>query len=471
MSKSWGEITAADLLTCLDGELVRGSGSRRFRGFSSDSRNIREDFLFWALEGEKYDGHDFLPEAILKGAAGAVIRKGFELVLPTGRDAAVIAVPDTLRALGDLSSWWRHEHEAVVVAITGSAGKTTTKEMAAAILSRRGETLKNPGNFNNLIGLPVTLLCLEDKHRYAVLEMGMNRPGEIGRLTEIADPDLGLITNVGRAHLEGVGTLEGVAKAKVELIENMSDHATALLNGDDPVLMQAASSFSKKMHFFGVGRKNEVRAENIRELGLQGSSFDIRHGGGIFTVNLKVPGLQHVQNALAAAAASLQLGASPEEVVEGLSAFKSLKGRFAIINLPNGVILVDDTYNCNPLSLKYALDSLRTWARKRKVIVGLGEMLELGDETLRAHLEAGAMVAGLGAGLFVALGEHADVMIQGALDKGFPENMAVKAGDHEEMEQRIRAEMREGDVVFLKGSRGAGLDKVVERLTAGANAL
>jgi UDP-N-acetylmuramoyl-tripeptide--D-alanyl-D-alanine ligase len=471
MSATWGEITAAELLDCLGGELIQGSGTRRFHGFGTDSRNIKEDCLFWALKGEKFDGHDFLSQAIGMGAAGAVIRKGFEPVVSTHRDVAIIAVDDTLRALGDLSSWWRRKHEALIVAITGSAGKTTTKEMAAGILALRGETLKNQGNFNNLIGLPVSLLGLEDKHRYAVLEMGMNRPGEIGRLTEIADPEVGLITNVARAHLEGVGTLEGVARAKVELIEKMGTHATVLLNGDDPVLMQAASAFRKKMLFFGLGLKNDMRAENVRVLGRQGSSFDIRHGGGVFTVNLKVPGLQHVHNALAAAAVALHLGASSEVVVEGLGRFKSMKGRFVITDLPNGVILVDDTYNCNPFSLKTALDSLKILAREKKVIVGLGEMLELGDETHRAHLEAGAMVAELGADFFVALGEHGDVMIQGALDKGFPKKMAVKAGDHEEMEQRIRAEMREGTVIFLKGSRRAGLDKVVDRLMAGANAL
>ena len=467
MSPKWGEITAAGIVGSIGGDLIRGSGNRRFRGFSSDSRNIREDCLFWALRGERYDGHDFVSRAIGKGAGGAVIRKGFEPVVPAGRDVAIIAVDDTLRALGDLSSWWRHEHEALIAAITGSAGKTTTKEMAAAVLALRGDTLKSQGNFNNLIGLPVTLLSLEDKHRYAVLEMGMNRPGEIGRLTEIADPEVGLITNAARAHLEGVGTLEGVARAKVELIEKMSSHATALVNGDDPVLMKAASLFRKKMLCFGLGLKNDVRAENVRDLGWEGTSFDICHEGGTFTVNLKVPGSQNVRNALAASAVALRLGASPEEVVEGLGSFKSLKGRFVLSELPEGVILVDDTYNSNPLSLQAGVDSLKALARGKKVIVGLGEMFELGDETLKAHLEAGAMVADLGANFFVALGEHAALMIQGAVERGFPEKRAVKAGDHKEMEQYIRAEMKKGDFVFLKGSRRAGLDKVVERLMAG----
>lgn len=467
MSATWGEITAAEVLASLGGELIWGSEKRRFHGFSSDSRNITKDCLFWALQGERYDGHDFVSQAMEKGAAGAVIRKGFEPVVPAERDVAIIAVADTLRGLGDLSWWWRREHQALVVAITGSAGKTTTKEMAAAVLALKGETLKNQGNFNNLIGLPVTLFSLEHRHRYAVLEMGMNRPGEIGRLTQIADPEVGVITNVARAHLEGVGTLEGVARAKVELMENMSSRATALLNGDDPVLMKAASPFRKKTSCFGLGLRNDVRAENVRTLGRKGISFDIRHGGGGFTVNLKVPGLQNVHNALAAASIALHLGATSEEVVEGLGGFMTLKGRFTVTELPDGVTLVDDTYNCNPLSLRAAMDSLKTLVQGEKVIVGLGEMFELGDETIQAHLEAGAMVAELQADFFVALGEHGAVMIQGAVERGFPRKRAVSAGDHAEMEREIRAQMKKGDVVFLKGSRRAGLEKVAERLMAG----
>ena len=244
MSAEWGEIAAGDILSPVSGDLLRGSRAKRFKSFSTDSRSITEDCLFWALEGEKFDGHDFVAQAIEKGAGGAVVRKNFGLDLPADKDVAMIAVGDTLRALGDFASWWRHQHRCRVVGITGSAGKTSTKEMAAAVLGVKGVTLKNQGNFNNLIGLPVTLLLLEEKHRFAVLEMGMNHPGEIGRLAEIADPEIGVITNVAKAHLEGVGSIEGVARAKVELVERMDSQAVAVLNGDDPVLMRAASDFA-----------------------------------------------------------------------------------------------------------------------------------------------------------------------------------------------------------------------------------
>jgi UDP-N-acetylmuramoyl-tripeptide--D-alanyl-D-alanine ligase len=467
MSAEWDKITAADILLATGGKLVRGSNAKRFKGFSTDSRGIMEDCLFWALEGERFDGHDFVSQAIQKGAGGAVVRKSFGPTALPDRDVAIVTVQDTLRALGDFASWWRHRYRIRVVGITGSAGKTTTKEMAAAALGVRGVTLKNQGNFNNLIGLPVTLLRLENKHRFAVLEMGMNHPGEIGRLAEIADPDIGVITNVAGVHLEGLGSIDGVARAKVELIQKMHPRAVAILNGDDPVLMRAASSAKSRMLTFGKGPKNDVIARNIRAMD-KGISFDISHGTNLFTVKLNVAGFQNVYNALAATAIGLQWGLSSEDLVDGLGAFKGIHGRFTMTKLPGGVTLVDDTYNSNPFSLHAAIGSLKALAPGDRILVGLGEMLELGNETVTAHLEAGAKVADLGARRFFALGEHADLMIQGALGKGFPGERAVAVRDHKEMEERIRAEMKEGDFVFLKASRRVGLDKVVERLRAGA---
>ncbi len=466
MTAAWGEITAAEVAASAGGDLLRGSGLKRFTGLSTDTRNMTAGCLFWALKGERFDGHHFVSQALEKGAAGVVVRGGFDPVIAPDRDAVVISVSDTLTALGDMASWWRHQHRSPVVGITGSAGKTTTKEMAAAILGRKGSTLKTQGNFNNLIGLPLTLLLLEQGDRYAVLEMGMNGPREIARLTDIADPDVGLITNVARAHIEGLGSLEGVARAKVELLERMNPGATAILNGDDPVLMKAASAFQRRVITFGRDPGNDVSAERIRSLGREGITFHIRDGHGSFPVRLKVAGFQNVSNALAAAAISLCLGTSAQDVTEGLGNFEGMQGRFEITSLSGGIILVDDTYNANPFSLKAAMDSMKALAGKGRVIVGLGEMFELGADTVEGHLEAGAMVAELKAHTFVALGEHAGLMIQGAVEKGFPEERTVVARDHREMEETIREIMKQGDFILLKGSRRAGLDKVVERLKA-----
>ena len=469
MAVNWAHMTAGDILSPIQGELLRGSRDRSFSGLSTDSRTVGEGQLFWALKGENFDGHAFVKDAIQRGAAGAVVDKDRYPDLPGNTRAAILGVPDTLTALGDLAGWWRHQFRARVAAITGSAGKTTTKEMTSAILCLEGSTLKNEGNFNNLIGLPLSLFLLQETHRYAVLEMGMNRPGEIGRLTEITDPDVGLITNVGRAHLEGVGSIEGVARAKVELLEKMSPHASAILNGDDGILMRAAGAFREKTITFGQGLQNQVRAEKIRNLGREGFSFDIHWEGKSFPVRLRVPGLQNVYNALAAAAIALSMNLSTDQIQGGLSGFEGIKGRFKVVPLPGGSTLIDDTYNSNPSSLRAALQSLRALVPEgRRVIVGLGEMLELGDETVPGHVEAGEMVAEVGADWFVALGEHAPEMIQGAIHKGYPPERAILVKDHQKMGARIREVMKPGDLVFLKASRRTGLERVADGLRENA---
>jgi UDP-N-acetylmuramoyl-tripeptide--D-alanyl-D-alanine ligase len=465
MAANRAHMTAGEILFPMQGELLRGSLDRSFSAISTDSRTVGEGQLFWALKGENFDGHDFVAEAIRKGAAGAVVDKHRTGALPANTRAAILCVPDTLKALGDLASWWRHRFQARVTAITGSAGKTTTKEMTSAILSLDGATLKNEGNFNNLIGLPLSLFLLHESHRYAVLEMGMNRPGEIGRLTEITDPDIGIITNVGRAHLEGVGSIEGVARAKVELLEKMSPRGLAILNGDDRMLMQAAAALRRKPITFGQGLQNAVRAEKIRDLGREGFSFGIYWEGKSFSVRLRVPGFQNVYNALAAAAIALSMSLSIDRIQEGLARFEGIKGRFNVVPLPDGSILIDDTYNSNPSSLRAALDSLKAVAPQgRNVIVGLGEMLELGDETVAAHAEAGEMVAQAGPDWFVALGDHAPEMIKGALHKGYPPERAIRVKDHQEMGEKILEVMKPGDLVFLKASHRTGLDRVADRL-------
>ena len=465
MTAKWGRITAGEIATTIEGALISGSGSTVFAGLSTDSRQIEAGYLFWALKGERYDGQDFAEKAVKGGATGVVVREQGGLPGVHAEDLTVICVPDTLRALGDLARWWRSHYPIPLAAITGSAGKTTTKEMTANILALKGETLKNRGNLNNLIGLPLTLLGLEKKHHAGVVEMGMNRPGEIGRLTEIADPDIGLITNVARAHIEGLGSLEAVAKAKVELVEKIASRAQVILNGDDRLLMDTAFSFRRKTITFGLGPENDFTAHHVRNLGREGLSFEIRHGQERVPVTLQVPGTQNVLNALAASAIAFCMNISPDTMAEGLSRFAGMGGRFMIRALPGGASLVDDTYNANPFSLRAALDSLKGLAANGgRVIIGLGEMLELGHETIPAHVEAGAMVAETGAHYFVVIGEHAEEMIRGALEKGFPSDMAAVARSHEDMAERITEVMQKHDLVLLKGSRGAGLDKVVRIL-------
>lgn len=467
MGTRWGDVTAEEILPTISGELVAGSAKTPFSGLSTDSRGIFPGALFWVLRGERYDAHDFINNALEEGAAGVVLEEPSRASIPKDRNPVVIRVPDTLKALGDLAQWWRRIHGIPVVAITGSVGKTTTKEMTARILELGGSTLKNEGNFNNLVGLPLTLLSMAEGHRRAVLELGMNHPGEIARLTDIADPDVGLITNVARVHIEGLGSIEGVARAKVELVEKISSRAVVLLNGDDQRLMKAALPFKKNIRTFGLEKDRDFRATGIRNFGREGMAFELHYAGGVLPLNLRVPGLQQVSNALAACAAALCLHEDPENLIRGLDAFRGIKGRFAFVHLHKGITLVDDTYNANPTSLKAALLTLRDMAGGQgRMIAGLGEMLELGEETQLAHREAGEVAVEMGVDYLVALGEHAWDMVRGAMDRGLPPNRAEMVGSHEAMAAKLIDIMKEGDLILLKGSRGIGLDKVVDLLKA-----
>jgi UDP-N-acetylmuramoyl-tripeptide--D-alanyl-D-alanine ligase len=468
MSARWGEITAGEIAAVIGGRLLSGPPETVFTSLGTDSRQILRGQVFWALKGENHDGHDYVAEAIRLGASGAVIHKDRSGAFPSTMGSSVIAVSDTLKGLGDLAGWWRHQHPVRLAAITGSMGKTTTKEMAAAIVGTGRKTLSNHGNFNNLIGLPLSLFQLKEEHRAVVLEMGMNRRGEIARLTEIADPDVGLITNVARVHLEGLGDIMGVARAKVELLEMMSPNATAILNGDDGLLMKTASSQGRKAMTFGLSAGNDIQAGNVRDLGREGFSFELRHQGQTVPVRLSIPGRHNVMNALAASAIALSFGESYEHISEGLSGYKGVKGRFTVTILPSGVVLVDDTYNSNPTSLRAAMEHLKNLVPESgRIFIGLGDMLELGAETEPAHLEAGAQVAKLGAELFVAMGDQAEFMIQGAVLNGFPRNRTAKVGSHGEMVRIFRKEMKKGDLLFLKGSRRIGLDRVAKTLRNG----
>ena len=465
MPAIWNQITAGEIIIPIGGTWISGGQKTLITGLSTDSRKTGPGELFLALRGDRFDGHEFISKAIESGAAGAVVQKDLLSKGTYPESAVIIAVDDTLKALGDLAGWWRYNHDVTVVAITGSAGKTTTKEMTSGILEMDGITLKSQGNFNNLVGLPLTLLKLTEEFQNTVLEMGMNREGEISRLTEIANPDVGVITNVGMAHLEGLGSLEGVAGAKTELIKKISSKGKIIINGDNELLVKTASGFKREMTTFGLGEENDVVAVKVRDLGLDGISFFLKYREKSRHIKLKVHGLHNVYNALAAAAVGTCLNVPSEHVIAGLESFSGIEGRLTVEVLSGGITLVDDTYNANPLSLKATLDSLEALKRKGgRIIIGLGEMMELGDATGAAHLEAGRLVAGLGAHSLIAIGEHAREVINGAKGDNISKKRAVAVQTREEMLEIIKKEMDRGDLVLLKGSRKMGLGKVADGL-------
>ena len=464
MAAKLGEITIKELVSAIGGRQISGPPDKLVRGLSTDSRRVAPGYMFLALRGERYDGHDFLAGAVNAGAAGVIVQS--DKAIPqelTTDNLVVITVSSTLKALGDLALWWRRHWGGKVIAITGSNGKSTTKEMAASILSLKANTMKSPGNFNNLIGLPLTILSLEEDHKMAVLEMGMNRAGEITRLTQIAGPDVGLITNVAKAHLEGLGDLQGVVKEKGELLRMMPKESTAILNGDDELTAGLASTFQGPIVTFGLGEMNQVRAGAIKETDDYIQTFDIYINDEKIKVKLNLLGIHNVFNALGGTAIASCLSISRELIAQGLEDFRPLNGRFQIIDLEGGIRIIDDTYNSNPSSLRAALQTIKGLrVKKQDLVVGLGEMMELGKETSRYHFDAGQLIAGVGARYLVVLGEHGPQVIQGACKGGMNIKQTQLATNHTEMSDAIKGNVREGDIVFLKGSRKVALDKVVE---------
>jgi UDP-N-acetylmuramoyl-tripeptide--D-alanyl-D-alanine ligase len=452
-------------------DVVRASGARigrrgradRFARVVTDTRTLASGDLFVALAGEHHDAHRFAADAVAAGATGLVVARAVEL--PAAADVTVFEVPDTLRALQDLAADLRRRVAPCVLAITGSNGKTTTKEMLASILEHAGDperVRKTHGNLNNLIGVPLTLLGLAGDETHAVIEMGMNAPGEIQRLTEIADPDVGLITNVGPAHLEGLGSVEGVARAKGELFATMRPSATAIVNAEDPLVAPLGAAFPGRRVSFGAG--TAVHAEGVTCDAQGAAAFRLHLGDDAIDVRLKIPGRHNVLNALAAAAAACAVGVPPAAIRAGLGAATSVGGRMRVVALPNGVTIVDDSYNANPASVAAALRSLADAPATRRIAV-LGDMLELGAASAAQHRAVGTLAGTLGLAALYLHGDFAPDTAAGAA-AGMAANAIHVAPDHAAIASALAADARRGDWVLIKGSRGQRMEEVVRLLGA-----
>ncbi|MGE5253015.1 MAG: UDP-N-acetylmuramoyl-tripeptide--D-alanyl-D-alanine ligase, partial [Planctomycetaceae bacterium] len=377
-------LSAEDIARATRGTILYGDPRARIRGVSGDSRRIQAGELFIPLRGPNYDGHQFIAEALGKGAAGSLVRRDWEPE-EGGRGFPgkfLLRVDDTLKALGDLARAWRRRHSRVeVVAITGSNGKTTTKEMTARILAGRFRVLQTEGNLNNLIGLPLMLLRLSPDHEVAVLEMGMNLAGEIRRLKEIAEPRVSLITNIARAHLEFLGSLEGVARAKGELWEDLRADDWIAVNRDDPWVASLAGSVRCRKKTYGIREPAEISAAELGTEAGRGIRFSLELNGEKRAVRLNTFGRHNVYNALGAASLAAILGLSPEEIGAGLEKFQPYSGRGKIHRLGRNLHLLDDTYNANPDSLEATLLAFGEMKAASRGLVVLGDMLELGPGT------------------------------------------------------------------------------------------
>jgi UDP-N-acetylmuramoyl-tripeptide--D-alanyl-D-alanine ligase len=455
-------FTLKEIAEATGGNMV-GEPAALATGVSTDSRAVAQGELFVALRGERFDGHDFVAAAAARGVGLFLVDQAWTAShqLPAG--CCAVIVPDTLRALGDLAAWHRRRFKIKVVAVTGSNGKTTTKEMLARILTQTGPGLKTEGNLNNLIGLPLTLFRLTGKERWAVLEMGMSEFGEIDRLAEIADPDLGIITNAFPAHLEGLGSVEGVARAKGELFLRLKPGAWAVYNVDDPLVSKCPTPASVNRLTFGL-RGAEVSSASITTLGKKGERFTLRLPGEEQPVLLAAFGRHNIYNALAAAAAAHALGVSGEVIRLGLEEFTPYDKRFQLEEI-SGVVLIDDSYNANPASVAAALATLKEVREQGRAAAVLGDMLELGAGTEEAHRETGSFAAGCVERLFL-LGELAQRVADGALAAGFAPEAILVAKDHDELSRALLAWVQPGDCVLIKGSRGMRMERVAQAMRA-----
>lgn len=442
----------------------------RFNGIAIDSRRIATDQLFVAIKGEVHDGHRFAADVVRKGVKGLMLEHNRLDDLPwqdwIKEDVACIAVDDTIEALGRLAAYHRRRNGATVVAITGSNGKTTTRQMTAAVVSVRYRTLSTRKNFNNNIGLPLTLFELCPDHLWAVVELGMNAPGEIAFLAEICRPDIGVITNVAPAHLEGVGTIEGVMHAKGELLEKINSGGTAVINADDPLVRRLAKRAACEVMFFGLTESASVRAVDIGATE-RGSRFNLILPGGRTEIELKTPGIFMISNALAAAAVGFKIGLSPTDIREGLENFAPVQGRLNILATRSGIHIIDDTYNANPGSMAAALSTLGTLRKKARAFFVVGDMRELGRQAEELHVQLGALAARAEIAGLLVTGDFADSVVRGAQEAGMKAAKIVK-GSQEALLSVLKEKLRPGDWVLVKGSRAMAMENVVQDLKAWA---
>jgi UDP-N-acetylmuramoyl-tripeptide--D-alanyl-D-alanine ligase len=451
-------LTPEDVVAGTSGRVTSGDTTRAILGVSIDTRTIKPGQMFVAIAGPNFDGHEFVAQAVEKGASAVMVHRD----VPAPPGVPVVRVKDTTQALKDLGRHVRLQAAIPVGAVTGSAGKTTTKEMLAALLATKGEVLKTEGNLNNQYGLPLTLLRLTPAHRFAVLELGMSAAGELRELSAIARPDVAIITMVAPVHLEFFKSVDAIADAKWEILEGLGPDGAAVLNWEDPRLRARGEKRKGKVIWFGRDRACDVSAENWRGT-VHGMRFDMRMDGRSFDVALPLPGPHFLLNFLAAAAAAHRMGIAPEAIAEAATRIKAAKSRGEVTRLARGVTLLDDSYNSNPFAVDAAVVALGMAAQGRRVVF-LGDMLELGPSGPDLHRETGGKLDGK-ADVAVGVGSLGRLIAEGARAAGvtevheFPNSMAAAAG--------VMGIVKEGDAVLVKGSRGARMERVVEALRAG----
>jgi UDP-N-acetylmuramoyl-tripeptide--D-alanyl-D-alanine ligase len=434
---------------------------------SIDSRTIEEGDLYVAIRGERHDGHAFVADALAKRAAGVLIAESdaaAALTHAAASGAFVIAVNDTLVALQALGREIRRRASALVVAITGSAGKTTTKELTAALLDAKFEVFRNRGNLNNHIGLPLSLAELRAGPDVAVVELGMNHKGEISTLVALAEPEVRVWTNVGNAHIGFFASRDDIADAKAEILERARATDLLVANADDDAVMARATAFRGRLVTFGLSESATIRATNVSERGIDGTSATIVTPAGNIDIALPLVGAGNLLNTLAAVAVALDLGVSLDDIAARIATLTPASKRGEVVRLSTGVTVVDDSYNSSPAALLQSLGALKVTTATRRAAV-LGEMLELGDHAISLHEECGRAAAGSNLAWLVTVGgAPARAMAGAAVSAGMPEAAVTHVATADDAADQAVSRLKPGDVVLIKGSRGIGVDRVVASL-------
>jgi UDP-N-acetylmuramoyl-tripeptide--D-alanyl-D-alanine ligase len=453
-------FTLPELAHITGGTLI-GPDTGPVNGISTDSRNIAPGNLFIPLKGEQFDGHDYIATLTVKRITACLCTSSWLAQHTPPPSISCIAVSDTLQALGDLAAAWRKRFALTMIGVTGSNGKTTTKEMLAAILGRLDQGLKTSGNLNNLIGLPQMLFQLKPEHCWAVLEMGMSEPGEIDRLAAIAQPSIGIVLNAFPAHLQSMGSIEAIAQAKGELLHRIKAGGLAVINADDPRIASLPQNPSARRISFGI-RRGEVRAEDIQTFGIEGQRFTLKTPKGSIAILLKALGRHNIYNALAACAALHEM-VGLEALADGLELFTPYQGRFHLEQLAGNRILIDDCYNANPASCAAALATMQEIKGSRRTLVVLGDMLELGPKEEELHRQLGTQAAKVADRLYL-LGQLTSHTARSAAEAGLSTESIMHTASHEEIINEIITHGAEFDLILIKGSRGMQMEKIAAAL-------
>jgi UDP-N-acetylmuramoyl-tripeptide--D-alanyl-D-alanine ligase len=457
-------LTAGEVESGTGGSLVRGSGNTQFSGVSIDTRTLRNEDLFFAIRGPNQDGHRFIPDALAKGARGIIAEQGYEYAgeFPVGR--VLIKAPDTHQALKHLAMYARRRWQGTLVAVTGSMGKTTTREFAAQVIQSGFRTYQTPGNYNNLFGLPLALLGLDVDHDTGIFEMGMSAPGEIAEMCRIAAPDAGIITNVAPVHLEFFESIEGIARAKGELAESLPSNGILIFNADDPLVCGLAARFAGQKISFGLSDKADVHAAEIKIEGVDKTRFRLTCHGISRSAFIPFAGAHYVMNALPAIALGRHFNISLERMMESLAKLHTVAMRGQILRFKENFTVIDDTYNSNPRALMQMIDVLSSVPSFSRRILVAGEMLELGKDSDSLHFECGTFAADRKLDMVFGIQGAACEIVHAALDAGMSKSQARYFADSDAATDFVAGTVQPGDLVLVKGSRGVHTEKIVQGL-------